>query len=59
MFINIFDYFDAVIDGTNITHAKPNPEVFLKCARDLKLPPEYCTVFEDAATGIVAAINAG
>lgn len=53
------DYFDSIIDGTKITHAKPNPEVFLKGAEELKIDPKDCVVFEDAAAGIEAAINAG
>lgn len=32
--------FDAVSDGTNIMHFKPDPEVFLKAAEFLGLPPE-------------------
>lgn len=52
-------YFDAVSDGTNITHSKPNPEVFLIAARMLELQPEECLVVEDAAAGIEAAIAGG
>lgn len=52
-------YFDAVIDGTKITHAKPDPEVFLKGAEELGVNPKDCVVFEDAQAGIEAAINAG
>lgn len=52
-------YFDVVIDGTKVTKAKPDPEVFLKGAEEMGLPPEKCLVFEDAAAGIEAAINAG
>jgi len=55
----IVKYFDAVIDGTKITHAKPDPEVFLKGAAELRVLPEHCVVFEDAQAGIEAAINAG
>ena len=51
-------YFDAVSDGTNITHSKPDPEVFLKGAEFLGLSPEQCAVTEDACAGIDAA-NAG
>jgi beta-phosphoglucomutase len=57
--VGILDYFDAVIDGTKITHAKPDPEVFLKGAEELGVTPENCVVFEDAQAGIEAAINAG
>ncbi|MBQ9909989.1 MAG: beta-phosphoglucomutase [Lachnospiraceae bacterium] len=52
-------YFDAVIDGTKVSRAKPHPEVFLKGAEALLLQPEECVVFEDAVAGIVAAHNGG
>lgn len=51
--------FDAVSDGTNITRSKPDPEVFLKAAAFLGLPPEECAVVEDAEAGIAAAKAAG
>lgn len=52
-------YFDAVSDGNNITHSKPNPEVFLKAAEMLKIPPENCLVVEDADAGIEAGKKGG
>ena len=51
--------FDAIIDGTKVSKAKPNPEVFLKGAEALGLQPAECVVFEDAAAGIEAAIAGG
>lgn len=51
-------FFDAVSDGNNITRSKPDPEVFLKAAEFLNLPPEECYVIEDAFAGIDAG-NAG
>lgn len=48
--------FDAVIDGTKVTKAKPDPEVFLKGAEALQLLHSECVVFEDAEAGIEAAI---
>ena len=42
-----------------VEHSKPNPEVFLKGAELLGLKPEQCVVYEDAAAGIEAAVNAG
>lgn len=51
--------FDAVSDGTNIMHSKPDPEVFLKAAEFLGLPPEACMVVEDAEAGIQAAKAGG
>ncbi len=57
--LKITDLFDAVIDGTKITKAKPNPEVFLKAAEELGLDSGECLVFEDAPAGIEAAHRAG
>ncbi|MDD3429665.1 MAG: beta-phosphoglucomutase, partial [Oscillospiraceae bacterium] len=37
--LKITDFFDAVIDGTKVSQAKPNPEVFLQGAKELNLPP--------------------
>lgn len=52
-------FFDAISDGTNITHSKPDPEVFLKAAKMLGLPPDECLVVEDAEAGIQAAKAGG
>ena len=56
--IGLLDEFDAISDGNNISRSKPDPEVFLKAAEFLNLPPEECIVVEDAQAGIAAA-NAG
>ena len=53
------DYFDAVTDGNDIVNGKPDPEVFLKAAALLNLPPCDCCVVEDAQTGIEAAVRGG
>ena len=50
---------DAIVDGTKVTRAKPDPEVFLLGASFLQLPPAACIVFEDAVAGVEAAHNAG
>ena len=57
--LNLTNYFNAVIDGTKVSKAKPDPEVFLKGAEALNLKPEECLVFEDAEAGIEAALNGG
>jgi beta-phosphoglucomutase len=57
--VGITELFDAVIDGTKVSNAKPDPEVFLAGCRELRLQPEECVVFEDAEAGIEAAIAAG
>lgn len=55
--LDIKKYFDAVIDGTKVSNAKPDPEVFIKGAQSLGLKPKECIVFEDAEAGIEAALN--
>ncbi len=57
--IGLGDYFDAVSDGNNITHSKPDPEVFLKAAQFLGLSPRDCLVVEDAKAGVEAAAAGG
>jgi beta-phosphoglucomutase len=52
-------FFDAVADGTVVTRAKPDPEVFLTAASMLGLAPSDCVVFEDAQAGIDAAKAGG
>ncbi|MNO79707.1 Beta-phosphoglucomutase [compost metagenome] len=57
--LQLKSYFDVIIDGTKITNAKPDPEVFLRGAQELSVTPDACVVFEDAYSGIEAAIRAG
>lgn len=57
--LGITELFDAVVDGTTVTKAKPDPEVFLHAARLLGVDPRDCVVFEDASAGIAAAQAAG
>jgi beta-phosphoglucomutase len=51
--------FDAVADGNEIVHAKPDPEIFLLAAKKIALKPEECLVIEDAEAGIEAANRGG
>ena len=48
-------YFQQIIAAADVTHGKPDPEVFLLCARRLGFPAQRCVVFEDAHVGIEAA----
>jgi beta-phosphoglucomutase len=52
-------YFDAVVTGADIRHAKPHPEIFLLGASRLDTPPEKCVAFEDAPAGVDSALAAG
>ena len=57
--LNITDLFDAVMDGTKVSQAKPDPEVFLEASKALQLDPADCVVFEDAEAGVEAGKAAG
>jgi beta-phosphoglucomutase len=48
-------YFDAIVDGNDVTNAKPDPEVFLIAAKLLEVSPENAIVFEDSVAGVQAA----
>jgi beta-phosphoglucomutase len=50
--------FKAIVDGNDVTKAKPDPEVFLIAAEKLGMPPQDCIVFEDSVAGIEAANSA-
>lgn len=52
-------YFSIIIDDTGVVRGKPHPDIFLKCARRLHIPPSRCVVFEDGKLGILAARRAG
>ncbi|WPR72012.1 beta-phosphoglucomutase [Flavobacterium sp. NG2] len=51
----ILSYFDAIVDGNDVSNAKPDPEVFLIAAKNLGMLPEQSIVFEDSIAGIQAA----
>jgi beta-phosphoglucomutase len=50
---------DAIVDGTMAARSKPAPDLFLKAAELLGIPPAQCVVVEDAASGIEAGRAAG
>jgi len=53
--LDLKKYFSAVISANDVTKHKPEPDLFLKAASRLSMPPERCVVIEDAASGIEAA----
>ena len=56
--VNLLSKFDAIVDGNDVSKAKPNPEVFLIAAQHLNMKPEDCIVFEDSVAGVQAANTA-
>jgi beta-phosphoglucomutase family hydrolase len=57
--LGIGHYFSAVVSADDVSHGKPDPEVFLTAAQRIGCDPAYCVVFEDALVGIEAAHRAG
>lgn len=57
--LGLGSFFDAISDGNNITHSKPDPEVFVKAAQMLCIAPEECLVVEDAVSGAIAGKRGG
>jgi beta-phosphoglucomutase len=57
--VGILHYFDQIVDGNDVTNAKPDPEVFTRVADLLGIAYGNCIVFEDSVAGIQAADIAG
>jgi beta-phosphoglucomutase len=57
--IGLADSFDVIIGGDDVAAGKPDPEAFLKAARDMELDARDCIVFEDASVGVLAAKRGG
>ena len=57
--VNILHLFDDIVDGNDVSNAKPDPEVFLVGAKKANQTNENSIVFEDSVAGIQAANNAG
>ena len=56
--VNLLEKFDAIVDGNDVSKAKPDPEVFLIGAKLLDKEPQDCVVFEDSVAGVQAANTA-
>jgi beta-phosphoglucomutase family hydrolase len=52
-------YFGAIVDGSQVERPKPAPDVYLRAAELLGIPPRNCIVFEDSPVGVAAAAAAG
>jgi beta-phosphoglucomutase len=53
--VGLLNRFTALVDGNDVSKAKPDPEVFLIGAEKLNMKPENCIVIEDAIAGVEAA----
>src|SRR5215831_13087762 len=57
--LGLKDFFVSIISAEDVSHGKPDPEVFLVAASRIDRPPAQCVVFEDALVGIEAAHRGG
>lgn len=53
--VHLLPKFDAIVDGNDVSKAKPDPEVFLIAGKAVNCKPEDCIVFEDSVAGVEAA----
>lgn len=57
--IGKLEYFDTIVCGPMVENGKPEPDIYLKAAEQLNLPPDSCVALEDSPNGILAAFRAG
>lgn len=55
----VFNYFDYIVYGDNVSNGKPHPEIFENAVGGLGLAPQDCYAFEDSINGIKSAYSAG
>ncbi|MBN1162826.1 HAD family phosphatase [Patescibacteria group bacterium] len=57
--IGFVSSLDAKMFGDDVQHKKPNPEMYIKVAKDLgAIKPKEIVVFEDSVVGVTAAAEA-
>ncbi len=57
--IKLYDIFEVNVSGADFEKGKPDPEIFLTAATKLGVSPRTSVVFEDAKSGVEAAVNGG
>src|SRR5215510_15748108 len=56
--LDLRKYFSVIVSADDVSHSKPDPETYIKCAEALNVSPKDCIVFEDAPKGVESAQNA-
>ncbi|WP_304517408.1 HAD family hydrolase [Cecembia rubra] len=57
--LGLIERMESILASEHVSKHKPDPEVYLKSADQLKVRPDACVVFEDSFSGVTAAKNAG
>ena len=55
----IYDGFQAIVSGDDVTNTKPDPEIYTAACITLGVKPCSCIALEDSKNGIYSAYNAG
>lgn len=56
---NLRRFFHTVISASEVANGKPAPDIFLRTADRLGVPPAECVVIEDSKPGVAAGRAAG
>jgi HAD superfamily hydrolase (TIGR01509 family) len=48
-------FFDVIVTGEDVVRGKPHPDIYIRAADKLSVPPDVCLVIEDAMSGVAAA----
>jgi beta-phosphoglucomutase len=57
--LDLFPHLESALASEHVSRHKPDPEVYLKTAKNISLDSSQCVVFEDSFSGVTAAKNAG
>ncbi len=57
--MQLTDYFPLIVDPKTLHHNKPDPEIYVRAAEMLQMPPEACMGFEDSQPGLTALNGSG
>lgn len=57
--VGVYDRFDYVLCGDEVTKRKPDPEIYLSVLHKMNTKAENAIVLEDSSVGVEAAYRAG
>lgn len=57
--VDLLQYFDKIVCASMVENGKPEPDIYLRAAKELELLPKNCIALEDSPNGILSAYRAG
>lgn len=57
--LNLWDRFDSIVCGDQVTKRKPDPQIYLKVIEALQVEKTAALILEDSYVGVEAAYRAG